>query len=298
MERLFTEKNLPRGDYFELAELLKFYLTTDENYKIQIKPAGLVHHARFMSQSIYFMKMKIMSNVTNIGTTAATSKEISEMAEFIGLYYARWFLQATLTACSPRFDLEAVWEMKNYSNVRSQVAEKCLKSMKHHSWYLHGSVIPLCLVDPELKEDEKKDVAEKIYDLIHVPIINTDEEEKFRYRKKDLTEVMKKESQPSLAEFVDKNSRIIFDILDIKNNDTDWLRLPPSVWHLITPFKKFQNFIKNLPVVNDAAERNVKLIQDFVDSSTDEELRQDLLLAVGMKRKAGRSKGTTKKRKL
>ena len=109
---------------------------------------------------------------------------------------------------------------------------------------------------------------------------------------------MKKESQPSLAEFVNKNSRIIFDILDIKNNDTDWLRLPPSVWHLITPFKKFQNFIKNLPVVNDAAERNVKLIQDFVDSSTDEELRQDLLLAVGMKRKAGRPKGTTKKRKL
>ena len=38
------------------------------------------------------------------------------------------------------------------------------KSMKHHSLYLHGSTIPFCLAEPKVKE-EKKEVAEKIYDL-------------------------------------------------------------------------------------------------------------------------------------
>ena len=36
----------------------------------------------------------------------------------------------------------------------------------------------------------------------------------------------------------------------------------------------------DLTVVNDPAERPVKLVQDFVNGSQDEELRQDLFLAV------------------
>ena len=50
-----------------------------------------------------------------------------------------------------------------------------------------------------------------------------------------------------------------------------------------------------LPVVNDAAERNVKLIQHFVDGSHDEDLPQGLLLSVELKIKGGRPKGTKKK---
>ena len=92
-------------------------------------------------------------------------------------------------------------------------------------------------------------------------------------------------NKPRLAEFVKKSSRIVFDILKMMDADLDWLRLPPKVWNLITFFKRFQNFLINLPVVNDPAEGNVRLIQDFVANSTDEELGQDILLSVGMKNK-------------
>ena len=239
-----------------------------------------------------------MSEISHAATTAAAKKEISEMSEFIALYYARWFLQASMTTCSPRFDLEAIWDMKKYSAVRCQLAEKCLKSMKHHTWYLHGSIIPFCLADPEVKEDEKREVAEKIHDILHDPSINEEEAaDAFKYRKKDLSETFNLESKPNLSKFVDRSSRIVFDILDLEKSDLDWLQLPPSLWHLMTPYKKFQYFISKLPVVNDAAERNVKLIQDFVGTSCDESLRQDILLAVESKRKAGRPHGTVKKRK-
>ena len=53
-----------------------------------------------------------------------------------------------------------------------------------------------------------------------------------------------------------------------------------------------------LPVVNDAAERNVKLIQHFVDGNHDEDLPQSLLLSVELKSKGGRPKGTKKRMKI
>ena len=61
--------------------------------------------------------------------------------------------------------------------------------MKHHTWYLHGSIIPFCLADPEVKEDEKREVAEKIHDILHAPSINEEEAaDASKYRKKDLSE--------------------------------------------------------------------------------------------------------------
>ena len=60
-------------------------------------------------------------------------------------------------------------------------------------------------------------------------------------------------------------------------------------------YRKFESFVRTIPVVNDAAERNVRLIQDYVNSSYDEELRQDLLLVVEKYRKdVGRPKKVMK----
>ena len=68
----------------------------------------------------------------------------------------------------------------------------------------------------------------------------------------------------------------------------------------MSSFKCFRKFVTSLPVVNDAAERNIKLIQDFIACSHDEKLRQDLLLAIEHKRKSEhnkRSKMIAKKQK-
>ena len=50
-------------------------------------------------------------------------------------------------------------------------------------------------------------------------------------------------------------------------------------------YRKFADFVMNLLVVNDPAERGVKLIQDFVATSTDEDLRQARLLSASEQRK-------------
>lgn len=292
--RLLAEDQLPRGDYIELAELVKFYLSPDD-LELQIRQPGPVHHARFMGQSIYFLKLKILSRLTNIQSTAAIKKEVDSMSEFVTLYYAKWFLRSSLTACSPRLDLEAIWDMKNYKTCRPDIAEKCLTSMANHPWYLHPTVIPFSLLDAGVPDDEKREIADKILDL------DADTALEMKYEKINISSIMASEGKrPSLSDFVDSSSRLIFNILNFDKEKIEWMLLPPNMWNLMTPFKEFSKFVSNLPVVNDAAERNVKLMQDFIAGSNDENLRQDLFLAVEQKRKSGRPKGAqsgAKKRK-
>ena len=52
INNLLSVNKFPRGDYYELADLNQFHL--DSNYNdIRIRQPGAVHHARFLSQSIY-----------------------------------------------------------------------------------------------------------------------------------------------------------------------------------------------------------------------------------------------------
>ena len=287
---LLTEGMLPRGDYRELAELVIFYLSP-EDAKIKIRQPGAVHHARFMAQSIYYLKLKILSQIVNIQMSDAEKKEIDAMAEFISLYYAKWFLTSSVTVSSPRNDLEAVWDMKGYKKYNPSIASKCLTSMANHSWYLHPTMIPLSMLDDAVPESEKKEIAEKI-----LATASTDNILEWKYEKVIISNIIDTEKKPTLGDFVDSRSKLIFDILNFDKIKMEWLQLPPNLWHLITAYKEFNSFVRALPVVNDSAERNIRLIQDFVLSCHDEELRQDLLLAVDLKRK-GRARGSVSKKK-
>lgn len=281
-----TEDQLPRGDYIELAELVKFYLSPDD-VELKIRQPGPVHHARFMAQAIYYLKLKILSQLTNILSTAATKKEVDAMSEFIALYYAKWFLTSSLTACSPRLDLEAIWDMKRYKTFRPDIAQKCLTSMANHPWYLHPTLIPFSLLDAGVPDDEKRDIADKIFDIDPNTDVGT------KYENIQISDIIEIEGdRPSLSNFVKSSSRLIFNILNFDKEKMEWLLLPTNLWNLMTPFKYFNAFVTSLPVVNDAAERNVKLVQDFIAGSQDEELRQDLFLAMEQKRKGGRPKGS------
>lgn len=63
--------------------------------------------------------------------------------------------------------------------------------------------------------------------------------------------------------------------------DTDFLNTDPDVWCKNENYLKAQKIVKGLRIVNDTAERGVKLIQDFNSSLTkDEEQRQFVLQVV------------------
>ena len=68
--------------------------------------------------------------------------------------------------------------------------------------------------------------------------------------------------------------------MDLSEDDMVWLQQRVAEWKLLPGYKRMRSFVQGLSVTNDCAERGVALIQNFVNSSTDEALRQDLILAV------------------
>ena len=64
-----------------------------------------------------------------------------------------------------------------------------------------------------------------------------------------------------------------------------WLKEPVESWMNYTSYNRMRLFFTKLEVVNDGAERTIRLIQDFVNSVQDEEVRQDLMIAVEENRK-------------
>ena len=91
---------------------------------------------------------------------------------------------------------------------------------------------------------------------------------------------------------------MIFNLIELSEEQREWMNVPETYWRNMTGFKMFKEFASKLSVTNDSAERNVKLIQEFVNSCHDEPLRQDLLLALdSTKRKAGRPKTSKKKKR-
>ena len=64
-----------------------------------------------------------------------------------------------------------------------------------------------------------------------------------------------------------------------------WLFLEVNQWTLLSGYRKFADFVMRLLVVNDPAERGVELIQDFVATSSDEDLRQARLISASEQRK-------------
>ena len=62
--------------------------------------------------------------------------------------------------------------------------------------------------------------------------------------------------------------------------DPSFLESPVSSWHLSDPYLEALKVVNNMCVVNDAAERGVKLCSDFLSSARKEGNLQNILQVV------------------
>jgi len=87
-----------------------------------------------------------------------------------------------------------------------------------------------------------------------------------------------KEDNVDLDYFVSEQSLAFFQRFTIP---TDFLNHDPDTWLENQDYLKCQTIVRKLKVINDTAERGVKLIQDYNNSVTkDEEQKQYLLQVV------------------
>ena len=77
--------------------------------------------------------------------------------------------------------------------------------------------------------------------------------------------------------FVTNNTKAFFSILDLPHS---FLEMSPETWSSNNEYKHAEKVVTNLKVVNDTAERGVKLIQDFNEVLCRKEDQKQFLLQV------------------
>ena len=241
---LENEKTM-RKDYLEMAILALKYLGGDlpnkfSNFKLQAPSA--YHHARWMSKVLYVLKIAMLkpSFVENI-------TRIRSLALFYCTYYAKAWLTCIFAAKAPVYDLALIQTLERVCSTEriwpeefQMMARAAVEKLKMHTWYLSERLVPLVLfsnLGDEIKEQVRREIKNYNEEPHH--------EEQQRPEKDSFLDVR-------LTMLVGSDSYRLFDLLKLNKN---LLNIPVSKWNASNGYEHAVNRIKNLPVVNDAAER-------------------------------------------
>ena len=141
--------------------------------------------------------------------------------------------------------------------------------------------MPLSLFSPEVVNEEKAQIARKLSAIckeVHVK----DCRHGTGFGKPSFPDIPP-ETELELINFVGNDSWIFFDCLKI---DPTFLDKPVQSWEEDECYMATKLVVDNLRVVNDSAERGVKLASDFLQSTKKEQKLQNILQVVENSRSA------------
>lgn len=256
--------SLPRDDYRECAELMLILLGVEPPRGTHWMQPGAYHHARWMATIIYSAKMYAFGE--QLGYDQAKMEKLKRICVFNALFYVRYWLSAVRCADAPANDLQFNAEMNQFKKIDPDLAKAVLTVLNRHMWYLTEEAVPLALFSSRVPDTEKKRIALQILKMKAGDALT---------RGVPIFPQLKPSTK--LTHLIGKNSQLIFDLLGISY---DWLSLPPASWPFQEAYQKAFLFVHNAKVVNDLAERAVKLITDFVAITRNEEQRQCVLQVV------------------
>ena len=158
---------------------------------------------------------------------------LSRFVHYAVTLYIPGFIKASIGADASVNDLKLFHRLEKYKERDSQISEAALDTLRNHLNYL----LPLF-------SDEKSNLAKKMFSL-----------------KGEFVEI-KKLAGPH-------HSRVIqvFKILNLKS---DWLGLPTNEWEDDEDYLAARKFVHTVKVINECAERGIKLAQDFAQIFTED----------------------------
>ena len=260
------ESSFLRADYREVAELAVIVLGEEPPRGIHWSRPGAIHQARWMANNIYCIKMFLFSH--ELAYSTAIQSKLERIVTFLALFYTCHWMTATIAADAPINDLLFMKDMIQFRQYDSQLSTAVLNKMQNHTWYLTQEIVPFALFSTHsyMTNARKEQLALKI--------IGTEKPDSFR-RGKPLFPLI--ESSTSLPDLVGPESHFLFDALGI---DGSWLKQPVEEWPENESFKAAEKFVHSVKVVNDVAERGVKMMADFATVITTNQEQRDQLLQV------------------
>ena len=189
--------------------------------------------------------------------------------KFVMYAYLPWWITATVPASAPCHDLSLINSILQFKEINQRAAKGALKGIGNHLWYLTEDLLPLRLFSNSFSEDTKAKIAKKI-------VSSGPEAKSMRTgasHGKPVFPTMLERVNEDLIQFVGPSSVKFFNIMSL---DPEFLSLPVEIWELDSSFNEAKLKFSNLMVVNDAAERGVKLCHDYIKSSKQEGVLQNI----------------------
>lgn len=267
----FAQKSLqqdqhPREDYRELLELLVCFLGGTPPRGIFFRVPGAVHHARWMAKAIYCIKMFLFREEFDLGAEEAGIRDI---CIFLAHLYVRAWTFAPNAAEAPCQDLKFIQDLHAYAKIDENVSRVALNKMCNHLWYLLPETAAMSFFNNNLSVDTRRKMLRALKN-------NKTFEEPIK-RLTILPEDVGRYIDQGIETFISKGSQKFFERFSLP---TDFLKKDPTLWQQDDSFSKGMEFVKGLKVVNDVAERGVKLMQDYNQILTKNEVEKQFILQI------------------
>lgn len=276
-----------RDDYQEFVNLTALYLDTEATDSIvKFKKPGALHKARWMSKLIYSLKICLLENQIQklprgTITTQHQKDKLRAFVKFATLVYCSWWIKCTSAIDAPWNDLCLYRKLLQYRDVDSQVSDSALAAFRRHLWYLTAEMVPLSLFSDHVPAEERRSLADKMLAVrpdkeITVP------KERFGsgFGKPKFPSVVTPST--TLADLVSADSWYTVKLLNL---NLDFATFDVKDWSQCQSYETSVRNIKAINVVNDGAERAIKLSNDFINSSKSEQQYQSTLQVVSHDRK-------------
>ena len=256
---------LPRDDYKELLELALLLNPYALGVKHTIKKPGAHHMARWMCVCIYALKMVWFQHLAILNYSPEYKSNLLRFVKFLLLIYIPYWLKVTLRADAAVHDLILYKQLLQYNDIDRETSQASLRALSRHYLYLvPESIILWSLFGTELDQDQKGRIAASL-----------------------LTKPKPDTWKPKMVKFpiITPNTTLLSPLswfpFSLLNLSSEWLESPPSQWEKDPDYKVMEKFAKTVKLVNDVAERGVKMADDYSNCFTkDSEKRKKLVMAV------------------
>jgi hypothetical protein len=274
-----------RDDYRELSELTLVYLSGSNGQKPFRRP-GALHKARWMAKLIYSLKIALRQ--VQIGelppgtiTTRGQECKVRAFATFVTHVYVEWWLTCKKTVDSPWNDLQLYKRLLEYEAVDKVIAQSAIRALNRHLWYLTAEMVPLALFSDRVPAVERRALADALLALRPLTSLQAPTNRfgngwgKPRFPSSI-------DSSTRLCQLVDIDSWFTMYRLQL---DSSFFDLPVDEWDQTAAYIASARNVEAVNVVNDCAERGVKLASDFVETARSDEHFQNVLQVVEKDRK-------------
>lgn len=259
-----------RDDYKELAELTLVVLGSPSE-EIHWRMPGPIHNARWMAKLLYAIKIYLFREHRNaFKLTKKDEQAVQRFVHFGVLLYTRCWMKAALAAEAPGEDLQLWKDLDKYQIFDAEISLAARTVLNHHLWYLSDELVGLAIFSDTVTLEEKGKIV--------AGFKRKPGDRNVRGNPATLS------CNARLGDFASSRTANLFIKLNLSDS---FLALPPQDWCHDEGYCRAREQVKALLVVNDTAERAVKLFEEYNSLITkDEEEKQLLLQLVEANRKA------------